>query len=337
MNKHKRFALFLVLVLMAGILFPGCAPEPTEPSTPTTQPTQPSTPTLTVDWEMQAYMCHPTGTTTDFFTIQVDGNILEEADDTYLQLNIDLPETFRFQPTTPSDAKGDLRIGGGPGQYIAKSVYQNQETGAPAECIWAIDTDKEYFIAYWGDEFGQFLVATADLKSDYNDVLRHFRDFIYTHCYTGTAPTVWDFDWQMYGMWIGEDGQVEENIEFILTGMAAHHPELPNHSLTDIEIRWPEGYRFYSPGTRLGARVLTQYPEGLYIDGGIDADDRQGKEIVLGYFGLAPEQGFFWLYWEKSMTHERLPGYLIASTDPNTSREDIEAFFAEMMADEGFQ
>ena len=180
-------------------------------------------------------------------------------------------------------------------------------------------------------------MATADPKSDYNDVLRHFRDFIYTRCYTGTTPTVWDFDWQMYGMWIGEDSQVEETIEFTLTGMAAHHPELLNHSLTDIEIRWPEGYRFYSPGTRLGMRVLTQYPEGLCIDEAIAADDLQSKQIVLGYFALAPEQGFFWLYWEKSVTHERLPGYLIASTDPNTSREDIEAFFAEMMADKGFQ
>ena len=335
----RRWTLILCLTLIAAFLISltGCNPTPDPTSTPT-QPTQPSTPTtLTVDWEMKAYVCYPSGTTTDFFTIRLAGTVLEEADNTYLRLNFELPENFRFHSITLSDGKGDLRIAGGPGQYFAKSVYLDQETDAPTECIWAIDTEKEYFIAYWGDEFGQFLVATADPNTYYDDVLRHFRDFIYTHCYTDTVPTVWDLDWQMYGMWIGEDGQVEENIEFTLTGMAAHHPELPNHSLTDIEIRWPEGYRFYSPGTRLGARVLTQYPEGLYIDGGIDADDRQGKGIVLGYFGLAPEQGFFWLYWEKSMTHERLPGYLIASTDPNTSREEIEEFFSRIMASKGFQ
>ena len=341
MKKYKLTALLLGLILMAGLLLPGCTPEPTEPSTPPTQPSMPTEPTepdpVSVDWEMKAYVCHPTGTTTDFFSIRVDGTILEEADATYLQLNFGLPEDFRYQPTAPSDAKGELCIGGGPGQYIAKSVYQNRETGAPAECIWAIDTEKEYFIAYWGDEFGQFLVATADPKSDYIDVLRHFRDFIYTHCDNDPAITTWNLDWTLYGMWIGEDGQVTENIEFTLTGVIVYHPNLLNHTLADIEIRWPEGYRFYSPREMIGVWVNEKHPEGLYIDGGIAADDLKTNKIVIGDYGLAPELGLFWLRWEVTDSSYEIPGYLIAPTDPNTTREDIEAFFAPMMTDERFQ
>ena len=339
MKKHKLLTLILAAALTVSLLLPGCTPpaptsEPTQPSTPT----EPSTPTtLTVDWEMKAYVCYPTGTTTDFFTIQVDGTILEEDAATYLQLNVGLPEDFRFQPTDPFDAKGALRIGGGPGQYIAKSAYHNRETDAPAECIWAIDTEKEYFIAYWGDEFGQFLVATTDPKADYYDVLRHFRDFIYTHCDNDPAITTWNLDWRMYGMWIGEDGQVTENIEFTLTGMIVYHPNLSNHSLADIEICCPEEYRFYSPLQMIGVWVNAKHPEGLYIDGGIAADDLKTNKIVIGDYGLAPELGLFWLHWEVMGGSYEIPGYLIASTNPDTAREDIEAFFADMMASEGFQ
>ena len=339
MKKYRLLALLLAMALLAGILLPGCTPAPTEPSTPpSTEPSTPATPeSYSVDWEMKAYVCHPTGTTMDFFSISLDGTILEKADDTYLQLNVDLPETFRFQPTAPSEAKGDLCIGGGPGQYIARSVYQNQETGASAECIWAIDTEKEYFIAYWGDEFGQFLVATADPNSDYYDVLRHFRDFIYTHCDNDPAITTWNLDWTMYGMWVGEDGRVTEKFEFILTGMVVYHPNLPNHSLADIEIRWSEGYRFYSPLEMIGVGVNEKYPGGLCIDGSIAADDRNTQKIIIGDYGLAPEQGYFLMYWEVPDGSYEIPGYLIASTDPNTSREEIEDFFAPMMTNERFQ
>ena len=344
MKKYRLLALLLAMALLAGILLPGCTPAPTEPSTPpSTEPSTPATPeSYSVDWEMKAYVCYPTGTTTDFFSIHLDGTILEEADDTYLQLNLDLPESFRFQPAALSDEKGALRIDGDAGLYIARSVYDDRHTEAPAECIWAIDTEKEYFIAYWGDAFGHFLVATADPKANYNDVLRHFRDFIYTHCDTDPAITTWDLDWTLYGMWIGEDGQVTENIEFTLNGLVVHHPNLVNHSLADIEIRWPEGYPFYSPLQMSGIRVNAKHSEGLYIDGSIAADDLNNKKIVIGHYGLAPEQGFFWVCWRvmgqsNEIPGYDIPGYMIASTDPNTSREEIEAFFAPMMTNERFQ
>ena len=337
MNNLKLWSFLLVIILIFALCC-GCTPGPTEPATTPTQPTQPSAPApLTVVWEMKAYVCHPTGTTTDFFTIRLNSTILEEADDTYLQLNLDLPENFRFQPAALSDEKGALGIDGDAGLYIARSVFYDRHTEAPAECIWAIDTEKKYFIAYWGDEFGQFLVATADPKANYDDVLRHFRDFIYTHCDNDPAITTWDLDWTLYGMWIGGDGQVTENIEFTLTGLVVYHPNLLNHSLADIEIRWPDGYRFYSPLQMNGVRVNEQYPEGLYIDGGIAADDRNTQKIVIGDYGLAPELGLFWLHWEGTDYSYEIPGYLIASTDPNTPRGDIEAFFAHMMASEGFQ
>ena len=157
------------------------------------------------------------------------------------------------------------------------------------------------------------------------------------HC-CGCASERVDIDWTMHGMWIGEDGQVEDTFEFRMVGKSVADPNDSKSGRLKLSIHWPEDFRFRTEEASEHTLGFTMKREDSYfLTGMLLSDDLHTSQIVPGSFGLAPEKGFFLMYWEVPDGSYEIPGYLIASNDPNTTREDIEAFFAPMMTDERFQ
>lgn len=155
---------------------------------------------------------------------------------------------------------------------------------------------------------------------------------------TGCAPEKVDIDWTMHGMWIREDGQVENTFEFHMVGKSVVYPNDPESDLLKLYIQWPEGYRFNTEQANEHTLGFTiEREDSYFLTGMLLSDDLHASQIVPGSFALAPEKGYFLMYWEVPDGSYEIPGYMIASTDPNTSREDIEAFFAPMMTNERFQ
>lgn len=157
------------------------------------------------------------------------------------------------------------------------------------------------------------------------------------HC-GGCGSERVDIDWTMHGVWIGEDGQVQDTFEFRMVGKSVADPNDSKSGRLKLSIHWPEDFRFRTEEASEHTLGFTMKRENSYfLTGMLLSDDLHTSQIVPGSFGLAPEKGYFLMYWEVTGGSYEIPGYLIASTDPNTTREDIEAFFAPMMTDERFQ
>lgn len=155
--------------------------------------------------------------------------------------------------------------------------------------------------------------------------------FLYSGCTQNPKEKKWDIDWKMYGMWIGEDGEVEEQIEFSISGKAVYFPDDEGAAQLEMAIEWPDSFRFASGDSQTyQPTALVKNESELFFIDFLLSDDAQTKRIIPADFGLAPDREYFLIYWED------VPGYLIAATDANVGRVEIEAYFSDMMTDERF-
>lgn len=166
---QKYLVLFLCLVLLVSVAA-GCdtAPDASVPYTPTSG---------TLDWTMTAYQITADGAVENSFSMTISGSILDKDDRTYLSLSISLPDTFRYQfanadpdgdPVMGITASGDL--------YAARYTY-DRVANTPAFCNYAINAEKGYFLAWWGEEFGDYLVAATDPATTPADIMAHFEEY----------------------------------------------------------------------------------------------------------------------------------------------------------------
>lgn len=163
---RKVLILLVSLVLFTSILA-GCKSAPKLPVN------------LTVDWSMTAFLIRSDGTVTDTFPMTISGTIRKEETDSYLDLDIDVPEDFRYifyaedggSPCLDSQShqSGDFILGG---------CDYDRIKNAPAMSYWAVNTEKEYFISYWGAEFGQYLVAATNPDVTPAEIMEHFEKFV---------------------------------------------------------------------------------------------------------------------------------------------------------------
>jgi len=145
---------------------------------PTIVPSNP--PSGELDWIMTAYQITADGAVENSFSMTISGSILDKDDRPYLSLSINLPDTFRYKfanadpdgdPFMESTAGGDL--------YALDFTYDRVEN-APAACQYAINIEKGYFLAWWGEDFGDYLVAATDPATPPADIMAHFEEYIET-------------------------------------------------------------------------------------------------------------------------------------------------------------
>lgn len=140
---------------------------------------------LSVAWEMTGFVVKKDGTLVDTFPMAVNGTIVKEQDESYLRLNVALPNQFRYQFATIDDGNGDICMqdyrAQWPNDFVTNSYTYDKTLNDLAFASWAVNTDKEYFIAYWDDAFGRYLVAATNPTATPADIMAHFEHFV--ECY----------------------------------------------------------------------------------------------------------------------------------------------------------
>ena len=209
-NWTKKFAfsvaaavLVICLSLGWGSFFGSVDPtDPTEPFQTGTEPTdtQPTTPhptdpipddVLTVDWEMTASVIRPDGTVAETYPMTVNGTIEDAEPYDYLKLDIELEGDFRFMFKI-AEPDGDIctnRWAQWPGDYTSNGFCYDKTTNAPAWCSWAVNTEKEYFIAWFGEEYGMYVVAATDPAVKTEEIMNHFELFVENNKPSDPEPT----------------------------------------------------------------------------------------------------------------------------------------------------
>ena len=176
-------ATILILVLVTGLI--GRLPPimPTGPlftgTDPTgTNPTQPDALTW-VDWGMNATWVLKNGTTQGQYPMQIKG-LIENKKETRLKLEIYTPDSFGYQFTLPDDGYTPNALAGlvvHPGDYYDSSSTYSIKANKFVKTHWAISTTKEYFIAYWPENPGLFLVGAGDPNVSAAEVMAYFDAF----------------------------------------------------------------------------------------------------------------------------------------------------------------
>ena len=164
---RKTLILLVSFVLFISIIA-GCKSAPKLPVN------------LTVDWSMTAFLIRADGTVTDTFPVTITGTIRKEETESYLKLDIDVPKDFRYSFKI-AEPDGDLCFNAlalQPGDFILGSYTYDRIKNAPAMSNWAVNTEKEYFISSWGEEFGQYLVGSTDPDVMPEDIIEHFERFV---------------------------------------------------------------------------------------------------------------------------------------------------------------
>lgn len=120
----------------------------------------------------------------DSFSFPVTGYISNDQDHQYLSLKVDLPESipYRMSIAEPNGDPVDAGILEREGDYFAEVFCYDVISNAPTNMIWAINTEKQYFIAYWGEDYGRYLVASVDPDVKPVDIFKHFDYFMDIPC-----------------------------------------------------------------------------------------------------------------------------------------------------------
>lgn len=164
----KRFSIILTyaILLICGIV--GCSPAPTEPP----QPEE-----ISIDWNMTAFLIQADGTVIDSFPIVVKDNIRVQKDYTEHEFEAKLPDSFRYNAISSNNKEKKL-VTDQPGDFTLNPFVYDKKFNAPAASAMALNTEKEYFLGYWGEEFGLYLVACTNPDVNPTDIIDHFQEFL---------------------------------------------------------------------------------------------------------------------------------------------------------------
>ena len=156
----KRFLILLIGFTLLLCVATGCSSD------------------VAVDWNMTAFLVKEDGTVTKTFSIAVSGTIEKEESASYLKLDIELPKDFRYS-FARAGKNGNICAGRAyhSGDFVTNGYTYDKVANAPAAASWAVNTEKEYFIAYWGEDFGRYLVAATDPDITPEEIMEHFEKF----------------------------------------------------------------------------------------------------------------------------------------------------------------
>ena len=133
-----------------------------------------------VKYDMTAYLVTADGAVEDTFAFEIRGCIRERKELSYLDINVDVPEDFRYK-FREAESYGNAcynRWAFHPGDYATQGYTYDRIGNEPALCSWALNIEKGYFIAYWGEAYGRYLIASVDSSAGPEDIMEHFQLFL---------------------------------------------------------------------------------------------------------------------------------------------------------------
>ena len=334
-------ATILILVLATGLI--GRLPPimPTGPlftgTDPTgTNPTQPDALTW-VDWGMNATWVLKNGTTQGQYPMQIKG-LIENKKETRLKLEIYTPDSFGYQFTLPDDGYTPNALAGlveHPGDYYDSSSTYSIKANKFVETHWAISTTKEYFIAYWPENPGLFLVGAGDPNVSAAEVMAYFDTFVEEFRTEEPKPTdpkptdpqptdpdnKINVDWSMNASWVWGNGTLISKHATTVRGTVVNNADTTYLDLSiDAGQKFP--YQFILPepnGYAAGTRLIQA--EGDYNTAGY-VQDVATKETVWSAWAISTQKEYFIFM---------LPGhpdkFLVGATDPNVTAKQILDYF----------
>ena len=131
-------------------------------------------------------------------------------------------------------------------------------------------------------------------------------------------------DWQLYGAWISQEGEVGEPVEFTISGDLKL--EKTETDSMQLDITFPHSFPYSYNGRTEFTSESRKYFSLPYCVSTRYAFNQISGEPVFSYLALCPEKEYVIFCWE-----DHGDSFVIASTDPETDYQEIldyfEAFF----------
>lgn len=172
--------ILCVLLLMLGVV--ACTPQvgltPDHRTTTSTDEPKIEIP-YEINWNMNAMLIREDGTVVETFSLPVVGTIRKTTDGDYrycFDLDVEFPQSVPYVMRTPGSGETPVE----PeflemeGDWVARDYCYDADKNVPSLAMWGISIEKQYFIIYWGQDYGHFVVASLnpDIKSE--EITKHF-------------------------------------------------------------------------------------------------------------------------------------------------------------------
>jgi hypothetical protein len=274
------------------------------------------------------------GTTQGQYPMQIKG-LIENKKETRLKLEIYTPDSFGYRFMAPDDGYWANELWGlveQPGDYFVPVPTYSVKANKSVPTYWAISTTKEYFIAYWPENPGLFLVGAGDPGVSAAEVMAYFDAFVEefrTEEPKPTDPEPTDpkpddkihIDWNINGTWVMYNGEVKKNQRLTIQGTVGKQEnetylnldiQLKPSSIYQIPVPEPYGY--------LAAQNLV-VAEGDYDTTGYvhNTTDQSADRMA---FAISTENGYFIF-----VNLENPTQFLLGSTNPTITISKLQEYF----------
>ena len=129
-----------------------------------------------------------------------------------------------------------------------------------------------------------------------------------------------EISYDLYGTWITADGELQESVDFHISGQV--DMDASGEDTMTLDISFPDTFTYSYLAKKEFASQSRKY-FGLSYCVSTGFSWRRGSDIpVISYLALCPEKEYVLFYWD-----ERPGRYLVASTDPDTAPEQIISYF----------
>lgn len=185
-KKSIWMIVFCITLTVSSVV--GCAPSQA-PSTTNHIPAATTPPEI--NWNMNAMLIREDGTVVETFSLPVSGTITDKGADAdyfryWFTLNTEFPKSvpYRMSPLEPDGEPIEPLLLDWYGAFVSRCFCLDLKTGSLTSQVWGVNLEKQYFISYWGPEYGLFLVASVDPNVTAQEITAHFdelMEFMKTH------------------------------------------------------------------------------------------------------------------------------------------------------------
>lgn len=129
-----------------------------------------------------------------------------------------------------------------------------------------------------------------------------------------------EIDYTLHGVWITQDGEVQEMLDFSVTG-TLDLTQTGEDTLA-LDFLFPDAFPYaYDSATAYTSQSRKYFDLPYCVICGYSFNNFANKH-VFSYFALCPAKEYVIFYWEDDPQR-----FLVASTDPNATPHEILAYF----------